>query len=177
VAPLGVYGASKEEGERLVRAAHDHHLILRTSWVYSPWGSNFVRTMLRYGAERLVMRVVADQHGKPTSAADLSSAILAIAARMATDRDVAGTYHFANEGVTSWHGFASGIFAGAACRGAKVPERVEAITTADYPTPARRPANSALSTDSLTTDFGIGPRSWQNALDDVLDALLRANEG
>jgi dTDP-4-dehydrorhamnose reductase len=176
-APLNVYGTSKEEGEQRVRAVSKWHVILRTSWVFSAWTDNFVRTMLRYGAERLVMRIVDDQYGKPTAATDLAAAVIALAVRMKDDQSVHGTYHFSNDGITSWYGFADAIFAGATKRGARVPEEVIAITTKEYPTPARRPINSVLSTTSLIEDFCIIPRPWQAALEAVLDELLSAKGG
>ena len=139
VNPLGVYGRSKEAGDRAVREALPEHVILRTAWVYSAHGHNFVKTMLRVAAERPVLRVVADQIGSPTSAADIAGAIAAIVRRVAAGDRHWGTYHFAGGGAVTWHGFAEAIFELAApWRGA--PPKVEAITTADYPTPARRPA-------------------------------------
>lgn len=172
VNPLGVYGASKLGGELAVRSAHPRHAIVRTAWVVSAHGTNFVRTMLRLGAERPVLRVVADQQGSPTSAADLAAALATIALRLAEDPAApVGTFHFSNAGATSWHGLARAIFAGAAARGRPSP-MVEAITTADYPTPARRPANSRLSHRAIGAAFGIVPRPWQAALDDILDEAI-----
>lgn len=172
VAPLGVYGATKEEGERLVRAANSRHLILRTSWVYSAWGANFVRTMLRLGAEKSVLRVVADQYGRPTSAGDLAGAVLRASQYVMAGKGAFGTFHVANADQASWHGFAEAIFAKARTRHVRTPERVEAITTADYPTPAARPANSVLATEKFTSVFGFALRPWQTALDEVMEELL-----
>ena len=172
VGPLGVYGASKEGGEQAVRTANARHVILRTSWVFGATGGNFVKTMLRYGAERPVMRVVDDQFGCPTGAADIAAAIRTIVLRLARDADApCGTWHFVNAGDTSWHGFATEIFAQSKARGGPSPA-VEAISTAQYPLPARRPANSRLSTARLEHDFGIVPRPWRLALADVLQELL-----
>ena len=172
VGPLGVYGASKEGGEQTVRTANPRHVILRTAWVVSATGSNFVKTMLRLGAERPLLRVVADQHGCPSSAADIATAIAAIAARQINDANCpCGTWHFTNAGETTWHGFAQEIFVQAAARGGPTPQ-VEAITTAQYPTPARRPANSRLSTAKIARDFGIAPQPWQAALGPILAQLL-----
>jgi dTDP-4-dehydrorhamnose reductase len=168
VAPASVYGRSKEAGERAVREALGAHFILRTSWVYSPFGNNFVKTMLRFGAEREEMRVVADQHGCPTAAADIAAAIV----RLAAADHGWGTYHYSGAGPTTWHGFAEAIFAGAAVRGAKVPARVLAIGTADYPTPALRPANSVLDCTRIDRVHGIVARNWREALDGCLDALI-----
>jgi dTDP-4-dehydrorhamnose reductase len=168
VAPLGVYGASKEAGERAVRDANPRHIILRTAWVISPWGQNFVRTMIRLGAERPALGVVADQVGCPTSAADIADTLLAIA-RDPSERW--GTYHFVNAGEASWFDLAAAVFAHVAAAGGKTPA-LNPITTADYPTPARRPANSRLSTERVTQSFGITPRPWQDALDDIMAALV-----
>jgi len=172
VAPVNVYGASKLGGELAVRTAARRHAIIRTARVVSAHGSNFVKTMLRAGAERDSLRVVDDQHGSPTSAADLAGAALTIALRLAEDDSApSGTWHFSNAGATTWARFAEAIFAASALRGGP-SARVEPITTADYPTPARRPANSLLSHDAIGTSFGIVPRRWTAALDDILDELV-----
>lgn len=174
VAPLGVYGASKLGGELAVRSSGARHAIVRTAWVVSAHGNNFVKTMLRVGAERPTLRVVADQHGSPTGAADLAGALAALAVRLAEDADApTGTYHFSNTGPTTWHGFAEEIFRQAAPRGGPAPA-VEAITSAEFPTPARRPANSLLSHRAIGRDHGIHPQPWQSALGDILDELLGA---
>ena len=132
VAPLGVYGQSKEAGDRAVREALASHVILRTAWVYSPHGHNFVKTMLRLADERPVLRVVADQTGSPTSAADVAVAIATIVQQLAAGSRRWGTYHFTAAGAVTWHGFAEAIFVEAApWRGPPPP--VEAIATADYP--------------------------------------------
>ncbi|MDO8838149.1 MAG: dTDP-4-dehydrorhamnose reductase [Parvibaculum sp.] len=176
LAPLGVYGKSKAEGEAALRRATENHIILRTAWVFSPCGSNFVKTMLRLAAERDELTVVDDQKGSPSSAIDIARVLLTLA-RLSLDRQVAGeapprgTWHFCNAGVTSWYEFARAIMAGAAARGAP-SARVRPIPTSAYPTPARRPENSALDCTKLTHDFGIVPRPWTEALDDVLDRLL-----
>lgn len=172
VAPVNIYGASKLGGELAVRTAARRHAIIRTAWVVSAHGSNFVKTMLRAGAERDSLRVVDDQHGSPTSAADLAGAALTIALRLAEDDSApSGTWHFSNAGATTWARFAEAIFAASALRGGP-SARVEPITTADYPTPARRPANSLLSHDAIGASFGIVPRRWTAALDDILDELV-----
>ncbi|HTJ65528.1 MAG TPA: dTDP-4-dehydrorhamnose reductase [Alphaproteobacteria bacterium] len=170
--PLGVYGASKEAGEQAIRGAAARAVILRTAWVVSPHRANFIKTMLRVGAERPVLRVVADQRGCPTSAKDLAGAAAEIALRLiADDRAPTGTYHFVNGGDTTWHGLACRVFETASRHGGPSPT-VEAIATAEYPTPAKRPANSRLSTARLTADFGIVPRPWQDATDEIVDALI-----
>jgi dTDP-4-dehydrorhamnose reductase len=167
VAPLGVYGQSKEAGDRAVREALPEHVILRTAWVYSAHGHNFVRTMLRLAGERPVLRVVADQTGSPTSAAEIAAAIAAVVRQLDAGNRQWGTYNFTGGGAVTWHGFAEAIFNEAAqWRG--VPPRVDAIATADYPTPARRPANSVLDCTKIGEAFGIRPRPWREALVDVI---------
>jgi dTDP-4-dehydrorhamnose reductase len=171
VAPLGVYGASKEAGEQAVRTANPRHVILRTAWVFSPHGNNFVKTMLRLAADRPILRVVDDQRGSPTAAKDIAAVLAAVTLRLIADETApTGTYHFVNAGEVSWCGFAREIFRQWALAGHKVPD-VEPIGTADYPTPARRPAYSGLSTQKLTDHFGITPRKWQDALNDTLSQL------
>lgn len=172
VGPLGVYGASKLGGELAVRTGGVRHAIVRTSWVVSAHGNNFIKTMLRVGAERDTLRVVDDQHGAPTSAADLAAVLATVAMRLAEDRNASsGTYHFSNAGETTWCGFARAIFAGAAARGRPSPA-VEGIATSEYPTAAMRPANSRLSHTAISAAYGITPRPWQDPLDDILDELI-----
>ena len=172
VHPLGVYGVTKEAGEQKVRETWAHHVILRTSWVYAAHGGNFVRTMLRLGAERDELGVVADQAGTPTSAGDIAEAALSIAEQVAAGRDDAwGTYHFTAKGSTTWHGFAEEIFRRAEPVLGKRP-KVNAITTADFPTPARRPANSVLDCSRIDAVLAPPRRSWQEGLADVLSELL-----
>jgi len=172
-APLGVYGESKLAGEQAVREAGARHLIFRTAWVYAAHGHNFLRTMLRVGGEREEVRVVADQIGTPTPAA-LIADITAEALRQDDGRR-SGTWHVTAAGQTSWHGFAAEIFQQALAAGLidKAP-RVTAITTADYPTPARRPAYSCLSTDTLVQDFGVALPSWQEGVARVIAELAAA---
>lgn len=165
--PQTVYGRSKLAGEERVAAANPRHLILRTSWVYSAFGSNFVKTMLRLAGERTELRVVADQYGNPTHAGDLASAILQAASQLArkgADGDVWGLYHVAGQGHTTWHGFAQAIVAAAVRYGGKqIP--VRAIGTADFPTPAQRPANSRLNCDKFTKVFGLRLPPWTDGVD------------
>ena len=172
VNPQGAYARSKEAGERAVRANLGKHLILRTAWVYGPFGTNFVKTMLRLGAERDEIRVVDDQTGRPTSTGDLAEAILAIA-EAAQDPDFAqwGTYHYAGADTVTWHGFATMIFAEAETFGRKVP-RVQPIATAEFPTAAPRPAYSVLSTAKLERSFGIKPRPLRASLKATIERLL-----
>ena len=164
--PLGVYGATKLAGEAAVAEAGGQWAVLRTSWVFSAHGANFVKTMLRLGAERASLKVVADQIGGPTPAADIARALLVMAARMAEDRDSGGVYHFAGAPDVSWAGFAREIFAraGLACT-------VEEIPTRDYPTPAQRPLNSRLDCARLERDFGVARPDWRVGLDRVLAEL------
>jgi len=170
VAPLGVYGASKEAGERAIRAASPDHLILRTAWVVSPWGSNFVKTMLRLARERDVVGVVEDQRGSPTGAIDIAEALLILAERRIAGGKARGTYHFVNAGEASWHELARAIFARRAASGGPAP-RVDPIPTSAYPTPARRPAYSVLSTAKITRDHDIVPRDWRDMLDELVHRL------
>jgi dTDP-4-dehydrorhamnose reductase len=173
VGPLGVYGASKEAGERAVRENHAQHIIVRTSWVFGAHGNNFVKTMLRLAETRDELRIVADQHGKPTDAADIARALLAMAARLQTKppRQPWGTFHFADKRATTWFGFAEAIFEEAAKRGARVPNLVP-IATAEYPTPARRPANSVLDCAKMESVYGVIPMPWIEGLRATLDRLV-----
>ncbi|UZE48120.1 dTDP-4-dehydrorhamnose reductase [Rhodopseudomonas sp. P2A-2r] len=176
VAPQGVYGASKLAGELAVAAANPRHVVLRTAWVYAPFGANFVRTMLRLAAERGRLRVVDDQIGCPTYAPDLAEATLAIAAQIAGAGwrpDHAGVTHLAGPDALSWCGFAREIVRQSAVRGGcSVP--VDPITTADYPTPAARPANSRLATARLADVFDIRLQSLETSLSNCLDRLLQS---
>ncbi|GAB3789189.1 dTDP-4-dehydrorhamnose reductase [Dyella agri] len=178
-APLGAYGRSKLAGEQALRDSGAAHFIFRTAWVYAPHGNNFMRTMLRVGAERDELRVVADQIGAPTSTALIVAGTLAAldawrAADTAQRDALIGTHHLVASGHTSWHGFAAAIFDEAHARGLlpRVP-RVTAITTADYPTPARRPAWSVLDNTGFQQRFGYALPDWQAGLHGVLDALTR----
>jgi dTDP-4-dehydrorhamnose reductase len=171
IKPASAYGRSKAEGEGRVRAAHEWHLILRTSWVFSAHGTNFVKTMLRVGAERDSISVVSDQRGKPTAASDLARAIIAASVALVQNQALAGTYHVANADATTWHDFARAIFDGARVRGAPTPQ-LRAIATADYPTAAHRPANSVLATEKFERTFGHRFRPWRAPLAEVLDELL-----
>ena len=161
--PLGVYGATKLAGEQAVREAGGVHAILRTSWVFSAHGSNFVRTMLRLGAERDELRIVADQVGGPTPAAAIAEALVIVAGRLAARPETAGTYHFAGAPDTSWADFARVILAqaGLDCRVVDIP-------TADYPTPAARPLNSRLDCTGFCDTFGLPRPDWRDHLGRVL---------
>ena len=176
IAPLGVYGRTKAAGEAAVRAALREHAILRTSWVYGEFGHNFLKTMLRLAATRDELRIVVDQRGCPTSTRDLADAILAIAPRLVARENVFGTYHFAGTGATTWHGFATRIVAAQAPLTGRKPA-VTAITTADYPTAARRPANSELDCGLFAQTFGFRGRPWEQEADAIARAAVMAERG
>ena len=169
VAPLQVYGASKEVGERAVREELPEHLIIRTAWVYSSHHRNFVLTMRQLAAERDELRVVGDQLGSPTWAGELAEAIYAMAARL-EGGDKFGTYHFAGAGSTSWAGFAQAVMELAPPDGRPAPPVVP-IPAAGFPRPAQRPANSVLRCDKIGRLFGIAPRPWRDALAEVAREL------
>lgn len=176
VQPLGVYGASKEAGERAVRDALAQHVIMRTSWVYAAHGGNFVRTMLRVGAERDELRVVADQAGAPTFAGDIADAALTIAHAVTQTAPAPwGTYHYTAREHTTWHGLAEAIFEAAAPALGRRPT-VAAIPTSDYPTPAKRPANSVLDCAKIDAAFAPPRRLWREGLAEVLDELLKDSQ-
>jgi dTDP-4-dehydrorhamnose reductase len=173
IAPLGVYGASKAEGERRVRAVAPRHVILRTAWVFGGHGANFVKTIMRLARERDRLRIVADQRGTPTSTRDIVEAVLAVRAALEAERAPYGTFHFAGDGATTWHDFAEAIVAEQAKATGRAPP-VEAITTADYPTAARRPLNSALDSGLFTATFGYRARPWRNRMIETVASLLAA---
>ena len=166
-APLGVYGATKAEGERQVTMAGGPHAILRTAWVFSAHGKNFVKTMLRLGAERDTLSVVDDQQGGPTPAADIAAALVTLAEGIAAGKP-GGIYHFAGAPTVSWAGFAEAIFA--ACALPRKPS-VLRIPGSAYPTPARRPANSALDCTRINDLYGIAQPDWKAGLARVLKEL------
>ncbi|UYK80182.1 dTDP-4-dehydrorhamnose reductase [Xanthomonas sacchari] len=172
-APLGVYGATKLAGEEAIRASGAQHLIFRTAWVYAGHGSNFLRTMLRVGADRDELRVVADQVGTPTPAALIADVTARVLAQRATLPS--GTWHLTAAGETTWHGFAEAIFAEAVAAGLlpRAP-RVLPITTAEYPTPAKRPAYSRLDVSRLQRDFALELPQWRDALHQVVGTLAAA---
>jgi len=174
VGPVSVYGAAKLAGERAVAAANPAHVILRTAWVYSPFGANFVKTMLRLGETRAAVNVVADQWGSPTSALDIADAILEIARRLrAAPRDPSlyGVFHLVGSGEATWAEFAKAIFAEAE-RWGRSPVGVAPIATSDYPTRARRPANSRLDTARLQEVYGIRLPDWRASLAPCVARLL-----
>ena len=173
-APLGAYGASKLAGEQAVHAAGGQALVFRTAWVYAAHGHNFLRTMLRLGAEREELRVVADQTGTPTPAALIADVTALALGKALADAAVAGTWHLVAAGQTTWHGFAEAIFAEAVAAGLlpRAP-RVLPIAAADYPTPAQRPGYSCLDTAALCRDFGVRLPGWREGLHTVIGDIAR----
>ncbi len=169
VGPLGAYGRTKLEGERAVAAAGGAHVVLRTSWVFSAHGANFMKTMLRLGGERDRLRIVADQIGGPTPARGIAAACVRIAGALARDPALSGTYHYAGAPDVSWADFARAIFAEAGLSVA-----VDDIPTTDYPTPAARPLNSRLDCTATEAAFGLPRPDWRAALRDTLAELRRA---
>lgn len=172
--PTGVYGASKLAGEEAVRSSGADAAILRTAWVYSPFGANFVKTMLRLAETRDEVGVVGDQHGNPTSALDLADAVIAVARRLAGGRDAGhrGVFHATGSGEGSWADLAEAVFAASAAnRGPSA--RVRRIATADYPTPAKRPANSRLDCTALFERHGVRLPGWRDSVAAVTARLVR----
>ncbi len=171
--PSGAYGRSKLEGEMRVLAAQPNSAVLRTAWVYSPFGANFVRTMLRLGETRDEVGVVADQIGNPTSALDIADAILMIAARMKIDAstDLRGVFHMSGRGEASWADVAEATFVAAEKHG-RAPVQIKRIRTADYPTPAKRPANSRLDNSKLEKAYRVTLPQWRDSLSACVDRLL-----
>jgi dTDP-4-dehydrorhamnose reductase len=176
-APVSVYGASKLEGERRVAEATPNHVILRTCWVYSPFGANFLKTMLRLAETRDELGVVADQHGCPTSALDIADAVIQIAKRLKSDpaASLRGIFHLSGRGEANWADFAEAIFGELEKRTGKAV-RVKRITTADYQTPAARPANSLLDTTRLQYAYGIALPDWRLSVETVVDRLVVEGE-
>lgn len=176
--PTGVYGATKRDGEEAILAAGAKAIILRTAWVYSAHGKNFARTMLNAGRKMPELRVVADQRGTPTAAGDLANAILAIADRLKStgwQPGYQGVFHATNTGETSWHGFAAAIFETAGKLGYQTPV-VKPITTADWPTPTRRPPDSRLDCGLLLQTFGIALPEWHESLPSVVEAIVQRDK-
>lgn len=177
VRPLSVYGKSKAAGENEIRQRLDRHIILRTAWLYGLHGGNFVKTMLRLGMEREEIRVVADQFGCPTSAAELASCILEISNRISTAQEISwGTYHCCGKGPTTWHGFAEEIFRIARPLADLKVERVTAVTTEEFPSKAPRPRNSVLDCSAVLRNFGFSTRPWQETLREHIPSLLQNNK-
>ena len=175
VCPISVYGRTKAAGEQAVRGTLRRHIILRTAWVYSEFGHNFLKTILHLAATRDELRIVADQRGAPTSAREIASAILRIAPRLLQGEDVSGTYNFTAEGVTTWHGFASRVVAIQAPLTGRSPH-VTPIKTSDYPTAAKRPANSQLDCRLFAKVFGFSGPYWTEGVDMTTRALITASQ-
>jgi dTDP-4-dehydrorhamnose reductase len=174
VGPATAYGASKLAGEQAVATATGEHVILRTAWVYAPYGKNFVRTMLALAQSRDKVRIVADQHGCPSYAPDIAMAIIRIARtvlRNPSNPLLRGIFHLAGNGETSWAGFAAAIFGFLTARGFRTPVLTQ-INSADYPTPARRPANSRLDCGKLARVYGIELPPWRESLEICLERLV-----
>jgi len=174
VSPLGVYGASKLLGEEAVAAEAENHVILRTAWVYSPFGKNFVKTMLRLAGEREEVGIVADQRGSPTSALDIADGIIAVSRNLIErpeDRSLRGLFHMAGTGFATWAEFAAGIFAVSSRLGGP-SAKVRPIATTDFPTPAKRPANSRLDCTKLKEVHGVVLPPWRSSLEVCVKRLI-----
>lgn len=176
VAPLGVYGRSKAAGEAAVRVETPAHVIIRTSWVYGTYGANILKTVLRLAGERDELRFVADQHGCPTATPDLARAVITAAIRATGAEPAFGTFHFAGQGDTTWFGFVDHVVAMQARHTQRRP-KVIPIRTSEFPTPARRPANSRLESRRFAKVFGFASRTWQEAATLVIDKLLASSGG
>ena len=168
--PQGVYGQSKLAGELAVTAVNDKHIILRTAWVFGEHGNNFVKTMIRLGKIKDVLNIVADQEGSPTYADDLAKVLLVVAQHYSEGKPTPwGTYHYSGQPYVSWYGFAREIFTEVEQAGlyVKPVPQLNAITTAEYPTPAKRPANSKLDCKKIEQAFGVAPSDWRSALKNI----------
>ena len=173
VNPLGVYAASKAAGEREVRGILAHHIIVRTSWHYSPFSHNFVRTMIRLMMEKETLKVIADQHGSPTSAADLARALLVIARRYQSKEPLEwGTYHYSGAGITTWHGFAERILQILKTIRTVKTGRIDAIQSSEYAARAKRPQYSVLDCTKIETAFGIRSRLWTESLNATVHEIM-----
>lgn len=178
VSPLGVYGKSKAEGEEAVRNILKEHIIIRTAWLYGVHGHNFAKTMIRLGQEREELGVVADQQGCPTCAADLAEALLRIARQIGSKKNISwGTYHYCGKGITTWHGFTEKIMELARPFFPIRTRKVKAITTDQYPTPARRPAYSALDCTRIQENFGVETKDWRKSLKNTIAQIAESNLG
>ena len=172
--PIGAYGRSKLEGEKRIAAIHSNHVILRTAWVYSPYGANFVKTMLRLSETRDEVRVVSDQIGNPTSAVDIAEELYLISRRVIEDNasELRGYFHMAGQGEASWADLATRIFEAASHHG-RGETKVKRITTADYPTPAKRPRNSRLDTSKLKSLYGVSLPDWRVSVESCIKQVLK----
>ena len=169
VDPVNFYGSTKAAGEKMAMEANEDTIVIRTSWVFSSHGNNFVKTMMRLMKERAQLNIVADQKGRPTYAKDLAIATMHMIEAMNAGKPIKGVYHFANQGETTWFDFAAKInaIAGLTCE-------VRPIETKDFPTPAKRPSYSVLDTSKIEQDLAIDIRHWENALNDCIDQIKQA---
>ena len=176
--PVGIYANSKAEGEKRVAMASKRHIVIRTAWLYGIHGNNFVKTMLRLGREKTEIKVVNDQYGCPTNAAELAAAILTICRKVHENDifDAWGVYHYCDEGETTWYGFAETIFKMASGYETLVIQNLIPITTQEYPTPVKRPPNSVLSCDKIQRIFGIQRKPWEESLRHMLNRLYRVKD-
>ena len=173
MSPLGVYGQSKAQGEAAVRSILSNHIIVRTSWLYSVYGHNFVKAILKLATEKSNLRVVDDQWGSPTSATDLAETLLTISRKINANETLEwGTYHFCGKGITTWHGLAVKIIELAAPHTLLKTRRVTAISTAEWPTPVKRPPYSVLDCARLKSQFGIVPEPWQKSLKQTIERIF-----
>ena len=169
--PQGVYGDSKLKGEAAIEASGCKYLIIRTAWVYSEYGNNFLKTMLRLGADRDELSIVGDQIGCPTYAQDIAKSIVSILSCLDLKDSSSGIYHYCGDEPCSWYDFARAIFLEAEVQGLKTPSYVKSITTADYPTPAIRPAYSVLDCTKIESDFDVTRSNWRDGIKVVMDRL------
>ncbi len=177
VSPIGVYGRSKAEGEKAVLTESGPHAVVRTSWLYGRYGNNFVKTMLRLAKQKDVIQVVSDQYGCPTSAADLAEAVLAMTDSVLKKKAFShSVYHYCGEGITTWYDFAVAIFDISVRLGLKNIPAIKPITTAQFPTAAKRPAFSALDCSSIEKDFSIRLRPWRESLTRMLQDVVTSQE-
>jgi len=173
--PVNVYGLSKCKGEEAVHYIIDQHIILRVCWVFGLYGHNFVKTMLKLGQEREALNIVSDQLGCPTSTEHISEVILAIIDHLHTKESKPyGTYHYSDSPVTNWHCFAKKIFSEAVKYQPFKIKQINAIGTADYPTPAKRPVNSQMNCDRIKSEFDIEQRSWEQSLEKIVKELSKS---
>ena len=169
--PQGVYGDSKLKGELAIQSSGCKYLIIRTAWVYSEYGNNFLKTMLRLGTDRDELSIVGDQIGCPTYAQDIAKSIVSILSRLDLKRSSSGIYHYCGDEPCSWYDFARAIFSEAEIHGLKSPSNIKSITTVDYPTPAIRPAYSVLDCTKIENVFGVTPSNWRDGIKIVTDRL------
>jgi dTDP-4-dehydrorhamnose reductase len=169
--PQGIYGDSKLKGEAAIEASGCKYLIIRTAWVYSEYGNNFLKTMLRLGANRDELSIVGDQIGCPTYAQDIAMSIVSILPCLDLKGSSSGIYHYCGDEPCSWYDFAHAIFLEAEVQGLKTPSYVKSITTADYPTPAIRPAYSVLDCTKIESDFDVTRSNWRDGIKVVIDRL------